>query len=44
MNLKKFPNLVLGLSDHTYGHATVLGAITLGAKVIEKYFTLLKRK
>ena len=37
---KKFPNLVLGLSDHTYGHATVLGAITLGAKVIEKHFTL----
>ena len=32
--------MVLGLSDHTYGHATVLGAITLGAKVIEKHFTL----
>ena len=28
---KLFPNLVLGLSDHTAGHATVLGAITLGA-------------
>lgn len=34
-----YPNLVLGLSDHTPGHATVLGAITLGAKVIEKHFT-----
>ena len=37
---KKFPNLILGLSDHTHGHATVLGAITLGAKIIEKHFTL----
>ena len=36
---KKFPNLILGLSDHTPGHSTVLGAITLGAKVIEKHFT-----
>jgi N-acetylneuraminate synthase len=34
-----FPDLVLGLSDHTPGHATVLGAITLGARVIEKHFT-----
>jgi sialic acid synthase SpsE len=32
-------DLVLGLSDHTPGHATVLGAIALGAKVIEKHFT-----
>ena len=36
---KKFPNLVLGLSDHTPGHATVLGAIAMGARVIEKHFT-----
>jgi N-acetylneuraminate synthase len=34
-----FPNLILGLSDHTLGHATVLGAVALGAKVIEKHFT-----
>lgn len=34
-----FPGLVLGLSDHTTGHATVLGAIALGARVIEKHFT-----
>ncbi len=34
-----YPNLVLGLSDHTPGHATVLGAVTLGARVIEKHFT-----
>lgn len=34
-----FPGLVLGLSDHTPGHETVLGAVTLGARVIEKHFT-----
>jgi sialic acid synthase SpsE len=34
-----FPELVLGLSDHTIGHATVLGAVALGARVIEKHFT-----
>jgi len=27
------------LSDHTLGHATVLGAVALGARVIEKHFT-----
>lgn len=35
----RYPNMVLGLSDHTPGHATVLGAIALGARVIEKHFT-----
>jgi N-acetylneuraminate synthase len=34
-----FPNVVLGLSDHTAGHATVLGAVALGARVVEKHFT-----
>jgi len=34
-----YPQLVLGLSDHTHGHATVLGAIALGARVVEKHFT-----
>ncbi|MGE5223089.1 MAG: N-acetylneuraminate synthase family protein, partial [Omnitrophica WOR_2 bacterium] len=34
-----FPELILGLSDHTFGHATVLGAVALGARVIEKHFT-----
>lgn len=36
---KTFKNITLGLSDHTQGHETVLGAIALGAKVIEKHFT-----
>lgn len=34
-----YPDMVLGLSDHTPGHATVLGAITLGARMVEKHFT-----
>lgn len=34
-----YPDVVLGLSDHTPGHATVLGAVTLGARVVEKHFT-----
>ena len=34
-----FPDCVLGLSDHTFGDTTVLGAVALGARVIEKHFT-----
>lgn len=34
-----FPDVILGLSDHTPGHATVLGAVALGARAIEKHFT-----
>jgi len=34
-----FPDVVLGLSDHTPGHATVLGAVALGVRVVEKHFT-----
>ncbi|WP_417454772.1 N-acetylneuraminate synthase family protein [Kiloniella sp.] len=36
---EKFPNTILGLSDHTPGDMTVLGAVSLGARVIEKHFT-----
>ena len=37
---KRFKNkIVLGLSDHTFGHTTVLGAVSLGARVVEKHFT-----
>jgi len=36
---KKYPDIILGLSDHTPGHATVLGAVAFGARVIEKHFT-----
>jgi len=32
-------DVILGLSDHTFGHNSVLGAVALGARVIEKHFT-----
>ena len=31
--------IILGLSDHTPGHTTVLGAVAMGARVVEKHFT-----
>ena len=34
-----FPSTILGLSDHTSGHVATLGAVALGARVIEKHFT-----
>jgi len=34
-----FPDILLGLSDHTHGHSTVVGAVALGARVFEKHFT-----
>lgn len=34
-----YPGVVLGLSDHMPGHVSVLGAVALGARVIEKHFT-----
>ena len=36
---KMYPDMVLGLSDHTPGLATALGAVSLGARMIEKHFT-----
>jgi N-acetylneuraminate synthase len=36
-----FPNIPLGLSDHTHGDLTVLGAVGLyNCSVVEKHFTL----
>jgi len=35
----RYPRVLLGLSDHSPGHATVLGAVTLGARAVEKHFT-----
>lgn len=34
-----YPDIILGLSDHTFGHSAVLGAVAYGARVIEKHFT-----
>ena len=35
----QYPHAVLGLSDHSPGHVAVLGAVALGARVVEKHFT-----
>lgn len=34
-----WPNVVLGLSDHTQSPAPVVGAVAMGARVIERHFT-----
>jgi N-acetylneuraminate synthase len=36
---EKFPDAVLGLSDHSLGIYTCLGAVSLGARILEKHFT-----
>ena len=36
---KEFPGMILGISDHTPGHSSILGAVALGARVVEKHFT-----
>lgn len=35
----RWPGMLLGFSDHTPGHSAVLGAVALGARIIEKHFT-----
>lgn len=46
INLKTIPNLaetfnvVAGLSDHTMGISVPIAAVALGAKIVEKHFTL----
>lgn len=37
---ERFPDVVVGLSDHQNGIAMAIVAYTLGARVIEKHFTL----
>jgi len=36
---KAFPEAIVGLSDHSVGIYTCLGAIPLGASILEKHFT-----
>jgi len=36
---RKFPEVLLGFSDHSQGHIAVLGAVSLGARAVEKHFT-----
>ncbi|HZR22184.1 MAG TPA: pseudaminic acid synthase [Vicinamibacterales bacterium] len=46
MNLRTIPHMadtfdvVVGLSDHTMGSAVAVAGVTLGARVLEKHFTL----
>lgn len=35
-----FPNCLIGLSDHTMGIGASVAAVALGARVVEKHFTL----
>ena len=37
--IKKYPNITIGHSDHTNDILSSIGAVTLGAKIIEKHFT-----
>ena len=39
---KRYKSSVIGYSDHTVGNVAALSAVALGAKVIEKHFTLNK--
>lgn len=39
MRLLKFPHAAAGLSDHSIGIWTALGAVALGASIVEKHFT-----
>ena len=41
---KNFPNLVIGLSDHTETNHSSLGAVALGACIIEKHFVDHKKR
>lgn len=34
-----FPDAVVGLSDHTLNNATCLGAVAVGASILERHFT-----
>jgi N-acetylneuraminate synthase len=36
---EKFPDAVIGLSDHSFGNYTCFAAISLGASILEKHFT-----
>ncbi len=43
LNFKKIFRLPIGFSDHTLGIETSLAAVSMGAKIIEKHFTLNKK-
>jgi len=41
---KAFPNAVVGLSDHSIDNLACIGAVALGASVLERHFTDNKRR
>ncbi len=42
--MKNFKNAVIGLSDHTTNNYSSLGALGIGASIIEKHFTDIKKR
>ncbi len=40
LTIKRAFDVVVGFSDHTIGSTAALGAVVLGAKIIEKHFTM----
>ena len=38
-----FKNIPIGYSDHTTGISASIAAVSLGAKIIEKHFTISKK-
>ena len=35
----RYPDALLGFSDHSYGNYTCFGAVVLGARILERHFT-----
>ena len=42
--MEAFPNIIVGLSDHTVNNAACLAAISLGACIVERHFTDNKKR
>jgi N-acetylneuraminate synthase/N,N'-diacetyllegionaminate synthase len=40
LSIKRIFDVIVGFSDHTIGSTAAIGAVAIGAKVIEKHFTL----